>query len=163
VNEQIRAPQVQVISETGALLGIMSAGAALIEARNRGFDLVEVSPIANPPVCKIINYGQLRYENRKKEQRQKSKQKSTEVKGIRLSTTISEHDTAVRVEQAKKFFSKGNKVQVELLLRGRQKAHPEIGAEVVNKFIQALNAVAVVESPIKRQGGKFISLLTPKK
>ncbi|MFA6388902.1 MAG: translation initiation factor IF-3 [Patescibacteria group bacterium] len=163
VNEQIRAPQVRVISEIGDLLGVMSASAALIEARSRGFDLVEVSPIANPPVCKIVNYGQLRYENRKKEQRQKSKQKSTEVKGIRLSTTISEHDTAVRVEQAKKFFSKGNKVQVELLLRGRQKAHPEIGAEVVNKFIKSLDTVAIVESPIKRQGGKFISLLTPKK
>lgn len=152
-----------MISETGEQLGVMPTAQAIAEARSRGFDLVEVSPVAQPPVCKIVNYGQLRYETRKKEQQQKSKQRKIDVKGIRLSVTISEHDINFRVEQAKKFLAKGDKVQVELLLRGRQKAHPEIGADMVNKFTKMLSDCATIESPTKRQGGKFIALLTAKK
>jgi len=154
---------VRVIDEKGNQLGVMATSAAIALAHDRELDLVEVSPVAVPPVCKIVNYGQLRYEANKKERKQKGKQKKTEVKGIRLSTTISEHDVNVRVDQATKFMSKGNKVQVELLLRGRQKAHPEIGREVIQKFIQLLASVSAVESPISQQGGKLSAILMPKK
>lgn len=153
----------RVIDEKGNQLGVMATSAAIALARDRELDLVEVSPVAVPPVCKVVNYGQLRYEANKKERKQKGKQKKTEVKGIRLSTTISEHDINVRVDQATKFMSKGNKVQVELLLRGRQKAHPEIGREVIQKFIQLLASVSAVESPISQQGGKLSAILMPKK
>ena len=136
---------------------------AIRTARERGLDLIEVSPLANPPVCKFVNYGQFRYEVQKKERKQKIKQHKTEIKGIRLSTTISEHDTLVRVERAKKFLDKGNKVHVELLLRGRQKMHPEIGRGVMEKFMISLNTMAVIESPISQQGNKLSALLMPKK
>lgn len=153
----------RVIDEKGNQLGVMATSAAIALARERELDLVEVSPVATPPVCKVVNYGQLRYEANKKERKQKGKQKKTEVKGIRLSTTISEHDVSVRVDQATKFMSKGNKVQVELLLRGRQKAHPEIGREVIQNFIKLLASVSAPESPIGQQGGKLSVVLMPKK
>lgn len=163
MNDQIRVPQVRVIDERGQQLGVYQTTAALQLAQERELDLVEVSPLAQPPVCKIVDYGQLRYETNKKERKQKGKQRKTEVKGIRLSTTISEHDIGVRVEQAKKFLEKGHKVQIELLLRGRQKMHPEIGKEVIRKFITILADVAVVESPIAQQGGKISAILMAKK
>lgn len=163
MNEYIRVPQVRVIDEKGEQLGVFDTAAALQLARERELDLVEVSPIAQPPVCKIVDYGQLRYEANKKERKQKGKQKKTEVKGIRLSTTIGDHDIQVRVEQAKKFLEKGNKVQIELLLRGRQKMHPEIGKDVINKFVALLAQIAAVESPISQQGGKLSAILMSKK
>jgi translation initiation factor IF-3 len=141
----------------------MSAAETIRLAHERELDLVEVSPVANPPVCKIVNYGQLRYEANKKERKQRVKQKKTEVKGIRLSTTIGEHDVSVRVNQAKKFLAEGNKVQIELLLRGRQKAHPDIGKDVILKFMNHLLDVATIESNVSLQGGKVSAILMPKK
>lgn len=152
-----------MIDEHGAQLGVLDTRTAIQMAIERELDLVEVSPVAQPPVCKIVDYGQLRYEANKKERKHKGKQKKTEVKGIRLSLTISDHDIAVRVGQAQKFLEKGNKVQIELLLRGRQKMHPEIGREVVNKFIGLLAESAVVESPISQQGGKISAIIMAKK
>ncbi len=152
-----------MIDERGQILGVMPTTAALQLANERELDLVEVSPLAQPPVCKIVNVGQLRYEANKKERRQRGKQRKTEVKGIRLSATISEHDMVVRVDQAKKFLEKGNKVQVMLLLRGRQKMHPEIGREMINKFTGLLADLAAVESPIEQQGGKLTAVLMSKK
>lgn len=163
MNDQIRVPQVRVIDNAGTLLGVMSTTEAMRLAAERGLDLVEVSPLAQPPVCKIVDYGQLRYEANKKERKQRGKQKKTEVKGIRLSTTIGDHDVSVRVKQASKFLEEGNKVQIELLLRGRQKAHPEIGRGVVQNFITQLATVATVESPVSQQGGKITAIVMPKK
>ena len=162
-NEYIRSKEVRVIDENGNQLGVLATSEALSQAQSRGLDLVEVSPLAKPPVCKYVNYGQLQYEQNKKERKQKSQQKKTEVKGIRLSTTIGEHDIEIRRDRAKKFIEKGHKIQIELLLRGRQKAHPEIGKEVVQKFIDSLNEYVIVESPVIRKGSKFISLIAPKK
>lgn len=153
----------RVIGSRGEQLGVLPIAEAIAEAKAKNLDLVEVSPVANPPVCKIVDFGQLQYEQKKKDRLQRSKQKKTETKGLRVSTTISDHDLEVRVNQATKFLTKGNKVQVELLLRGRQKAHPEIGQEVVQRFIDALEDVATVESPIERKGSKFIALLSAKK
>ena len=145
------------------MLGIMSTAEALRLAREKERDLVEISPIAQPPVCKIVDFGQLKYEANKQERKQRVKQKKTEVKGIRLSTTIGEHDIDVRVKQARKFLEDGNKVQIELLLRGRQKAHPEIGKDVVLQFMEHLLDVAAIESSISLQGGKVSAILMPKK
>jgi translation initiation factor IF-3 len=156
-------PQVRVIDAAGEMLGVMATAEALRLARERELDLVEVSPIAQPPVCKIVDFGQLKYEANKKERKQRVKQKKTEVKGIRLSTTIGEHDIGVRVKQARKFLEEGNKVQIELLLRGRQKAHPEVGKDVVLRFMEQLLDVAVIESSIGMQGGKVSAILMPKK
>ncbi len=153
----------RVIDAAGEMLGVMTTAEALRLAREKEVDLVEVSPVANPPVCKIIDFGQLKYEANKKERKQRVKQKKTEVKGIRLSTTIGDHDLGVRAKQAKKFLEEGNKVQIELLLRGRQKAHPEIGRDVVLKFMELLLDVAVIESTISLQGGKVSAILMPKK
>lgn len=136
---------------------------AIRRAHEIGLDLVEVQPLAQPPVCKFVDYGQLQYERKKKERQQRSKQKKTEVKGLRLSITISDHDLGIRVEQAKKFLSKGHKVQAELQLRGRQKAHPEIGKEVVDRFLTGLENDCVIESPCAQKGGKFIVLIGAKK
>lgn len=141
----------------------MPTAQALADAQSRELDLVEVSPVAKPPVCKYVNYGQLIYEQNKKDRKQKSKQKKTETKGIRLSTTIGDHDLKVRQGQAEKFLEKGHKIQVELMLRGRQKAHPEIGQQVVKTFIDSLAGDIVVESPVARKGSKFIALVAPKK
>lgn len=163
MNEQIRVPQIRVIDERGQQLGVFATPQALQMARDKELDLVEVSPLAQPPVCKIVDYGQLRYETNKKERKQRGRQKKTDVKGIRLSTTISPHDIGIRCEQAKKFLERGDKVQIELLLRGRQKMYPEIGKEVINKFIGLLAEQAVVEAPTNRQGGKLSAVLMPKK
>lgn len=163
MNEQIRLPQIRVIDDAGSLLGLMSTTEALRLAAERGLDLVEVSPLAQPPVCKIVNYGQLRYEANKKERKQRGKQKKTEVKGIRLSSTIGDHDVSIRLKQASKFLEEGNKVHIGLLLRGRQKAHPEIGRDVVQNFINQLADVATVESPVAQQGGKISAIVMPKK
>ncbi|MBI2416094.1 MAG: translation initiation factor IF-3 [Candidatus Kerfeldbacteria bacterium] len=152
-----------MIDAQGNQLGVLSIADALQRAREQEVDLVEVSPLANPPVCKLINYGQLLYEKNKRERKQKAKQKKVEVKGIRLSTTIGDHDFSIRVNQSQKFLEKGHKVSIELLLRGRQKAHPEVGLEVMTKFLAAIASWAVVESPIKRQGGKFNAIVTAKK
>ena len=162
-NDQIRVPEVRVIDEKGNQIGVMQTSHALAEAQSRGLDLVEVSPVAKPPVCKIVDYGQLKYEQNKKDRAQKSKQKQAEVKGIRLSVTISDHDLDVRANRAHKFLDKGHKVQIELLLRGRQKAHPEKGKEVIERFLEMLGPEVKVESPTVRKGGKFFTLIGKKK
>lgn len=133
------------------------------QAQEKGLDLVEVQPLAEPPVCKYVNFGQLQYERRKKERQQKSKQKKTEIKGIRLSTTIGDHDRQIRLDRALKFLDKGHRVQIELRLRGRQKAHPEIGMDVMQKFIEDLSSQATIESTPKQKGGRFVALISPKK
>ncbi len=156
-------PQVRVVGEAGQQLGILDTSEAIKQAQELGLDLVEVQPLAEPPVCKFVDYGQLQYERKKKERQQRSKQKKTEVKGLRLSTTISDHDLGIRVGQAKKFLSKGHKVQAELRLRGRQKAHPEIGKDVIDRLVAGLEADGTVESPCEQKGGKFTILIGPKK
>lgn len=126
-------------------------------------DLVEVNPTADPPVCKIVDFGKLQYEKDKADRKQKAKQKKVEVKGIRLSVTIADNDLQIRVKQAEKFLAKGNKVQIQLQLRGRQKAHPEKGQEMINKFLDEADREKInIEQHIKRQGGRFTCVIGPK-
>ncbi len=160
-NNQIRVPEVRVIDEDGQQLGVMKTSDALALAQERELDLVEVSPQAQPPVVKLINFDKYRYHQKKLEQQQKKKIKKIDVKGIRLSLRISEHDMSIKAKKASEFLEEGHKVKVDLLMRGREQAHPEMGFEVVKKFLNFVPNYAT-EVPAKRQG-PFVSILITKK
>ncbi len=152
-------PEVRVIDAQGEQLGVMSSQEALSLAEEKGLDLVEVSPKAQPPVCRIVDFGKMIYEKEKEDRKAKAKQKAGELKGIRLTANIGDHDFDTRVKQGIKFLEKGNKVSLELRLKGREKAHPEVGREVMQKFIDALGEGVQAEQPIKRQGGRFTAVV----
>lgn len=157
----IRVPEVRVIDENGEHIGTMSTEAAQKLADERGLDLIEINPEANPPVVKILEYGQFKYQKDKEERLQKKKQKETEVKGIRLSLRIGEHDKELRLNQAKGFFEDGNKVKVEVILRGRERQFVENAFKVVKTFIEDLNKqspLRVEQAPTKQEN-KIIALL----
>lgn len=161
-NGFIRASEVRVINDEGEHLGVLKLSDALVAARERDMDLVEVDPAAQPPVCRIMNYGQFQYELNKKDQKMKSKQKRQEIKGIRLSFKIGQNDFDIRLRQAKKFFEDGNKINVEIVLRGREKQHVDIAEGVIKRFIEALGEGVIIESPLTRQGGRIATILTKK-
>ena len=162
VNHQIKVPEVRVIDEDGEQLGILKVSQALALAEERGYDLVEVFPLAVPPVCKLLELGKFLYQQAKKNQEQKSKVKAAEIKGVRLSLKIGQHDFDFRVEQAKKFLQQGNKVKVEIILKGREKQYGPAAADKILAFIGQLGEI-VIEQPVKRQGGQLFALITPKK
>lgn len=151
VNNQIRASKVRVIDIDGKQKGVMLLQEALQIARERGLDLVQVTEKVEPPVCKIVDYGKYLYSLQKKEK--KSRKKAGQLKGIRLSFGISDHDLKIRVKQAEKFLKKGNKVKVDLILRGREKALGDFAKEKVEKFIEMLKeSVPIkVERELKRR------------
>lgn len=160
-NDMIRVPEVRVIDENGEHVGTMPTEAAQRLATERGLDLIEINPEANPPVVKILEYGQFKYQKDKEERLQKKKQKETEVKGVRLSLRIGEHDKELRLNQAKGFFEDGNKVKVELILRGRERQFVENAFKVVNDFINELKGqvpLRVEQAPTKQEN-KIIALL----
>ena len=164
INEQIRDREVRVVSESGEQLGIMSAREAMKLAQEAELDLVKIAPTAKPPVCKIIDYGKYRYEQARKEKEAKKKQRTVEVKEVRLSPNIDTNDLNTKVNNAKKFIAKGNKVKVTLRFRGREMAHQQIGMEVLNRVKDDLQELAVVESfPTKIEGRQMIMVLAPKK
>lgn len=158
----IRVPEVRVIDENGDHVGTMSTAEAQRLATERGLDLIEINPEANPPVVKILEYGQFKYQKDKEERLQKKKQKETEVKGVRLSLRIGEHDKTLRLNQAKGFFDDGNKVKVEIILRGRERQFVENAFKVIKLFIEELNKTAPlrVEQAPTKQENKIIALLT---
>lgn len=162
INHFIRIPEVQLIDEQGTPQGVVSTSQALRLAQEAGLDLVEVNPTARPPIVKIMDYGQFQYREQKKLQAQKGKSKKVDIKGIRISLKIGGHDREVRVKQAKKFFDEGHKVRVEMILRGREKAHVELAREMMQKFVKDLGEGVVVEVPFSRQGGN-ISLQVARK
>lgn len=161
-NERIRSPQLFVIDENGVQLGEMSTPDALQAARDRGLDLVEVSPQARPPVAKIIDYGQFKYQQDKQEHKQKVKQKKTETKVVRLSVRISQHDLETRLKQAHKFLENGDKIKAELMLRGREMQHQDLARETLGKFIESIKAQlpVAIEQNITKQGRTFSVVLT---
>lgn len=141
----------------------MSISEALARADETGLDLVEVSPQAKPPVVKIIDFGKLQYEKEKQLRKSKSKSKKVrEVKGIRLTVKIGDHDLMVRVRAGQKFLDKGHKLKAELQLRGREKAHPELGKVVIDRYVSLLDRDVVIEQPIKRLGWRFSSIVALK-
>ena len=162
VNRFIRVPEVTVIDETGVNLGAMKTAAAQALADERGFDLVEVQPNLNPPVCRILDFNQFQYEQDKHRQKQRAKQKKVEVKGVRLSFRISEHDKATRLQQAKKFIDQGHKVKIELILRGRERGFGDQARGGMEQFAKALGDDIFIEQPFSKQGGR-LSLIVAKK
>lgn len=142
----------------------MKTSQALEEASQKGLDLIEVSPVADPPVCKIMDFGAYQYNLNKKERKHKAKQKKVEVKGIRLTLKIGPNDIETRKRQAIKFLNKGNKVKVELILRGREKAHADRAKDIMNNFSESLASEfqILTEKDVTRQGGKLFMIVSRK-
>lgn len=163
INHQIRVPEVRVISAEGKQVGIMKTSEALGLAQEQGLDLVEVSPVAQPPVVKLINFDKYRYQQEKLAQSQKKHQKKVDIKGIRLSMRIGQHDMEVKARQADKFLTAGNKVKIELRLRGRERAVSDVAHKQIEKFSTMIKAPTVVEQPVKQLGGFITTILAPKK
>ena len=160
-NEQITASEVRVISSTGKQLGVISIREALNAAEDEGFDLVEVSPAANPPVCKIIDYGKLKYREQKSKKEAKKKQKTIEVKEIKMRPGIDTHDYNVKVKALSKFISGGNKVKVSMRFRGREMEHQNLGFDLLKKLIEEVIEYAKVEVPPKSEGKQIMMILVP--
>ena len=163
INGQIRDKEIRVIGENGDQLGIMSPKEAMKLAQEADLDLVKIAPKAQPPVCKIIDYGKYRYELARKEKEAKKKQNTVEVKEVRLSPNIEANDLNTKVNNAKKFITKGNKVKVTLRFRGREMAHMQQSKHILDDFAKMLEDVAVVEKPAKLEGRSMSMVLTEKR
>ena len=161
VNKERRAPKVRVISQTGEQIGVLSLYEALAKAEQDGLDLVEISPGASPPVCKIINYGKFRYDQTKREKESKKAQHQVKIKEVKLKPNIDDHDFQTKVRHARDFLTKGNKVKVSCVFRGREMAHPEIGQRLIEKFGDDLADVASIESAAKMFGRMLTVVLAP--
>lgn len=162
INEQIRDKELRVIDADGTQLGIMSLRQALEIAEQKNLDLVKIAPQANPPVCKIIDYGKYRFEQAKREKEARKNQRVVEIKEVRLSLNIDTHDFETKRNHALRFISEGNKVKVSIRFRGREMGHPELGQEVMQRFAGAMSEVANVEKPAKLEGRTMLMFLAPK-
>ena len=163
INEQIRDKEIRLIGENGEQLGIMSARDAMKMAREAELDLVKIAPAAKPPVCKIIDYGKYRYEQARKEKEAKKKQKTIEIKEVRLSPNIDVNDLNTKVGAARKFIEKGNKVKVTLRFRGREMAHMQSSRHILDDFAEQMKDVASVDKPPKIEGRNMTMFLTEKR
>jgi translation initiation factor IF-3 len=159
INRRIRVPKVQLIDQEGENHGEMDTDKALKLAEDAGLDLVEVSPNARPPVCKIMNYGQYKYTQKKKSKGKKAHQ--AKVKGVRLHPNTAEHDIQVALKRSISFLEKGDKVLIQVWFKGREMAHTERGVELLERFIDELHEMSKVESPIRREGKRMHLLLAP--
>ena len=163
INEQIRCKEVRVIGEEGQQLGVMALRDALNMAKDAGVDLVMVSPSANPPVCRIVDYGKFKYEQLRREKEAKKKQKTVEVKEVRLSPNIDVNDLNTKCNAARKFIEKGNKVKVSLRFRGREMAHIDSTKHILEDFAEKLSDIAVIEKAPKMEGRSMMMFLTEKR
>lgn len=161
INEQIDVPEVMVIDIEGVQRGVMSVTDAIVLAQEQEADLVEVSPLAKPPVCKITNYGKLQYKQAKQEQQAKAKQKKVDTKGIRIGFRTGEHDLEFKKNQAEKFMSKGHKVRIEIVLRGREKGMLDKARENLQEFLKSITIPYRVEEEIKKGPKGFTVLIVP--
>ncbi len=162
INEQIRDKSIRVISDEGEQLGIMSAREAMNIAEERGLDLVKISPGAQPPVCKIMDYGKFRFEQAKRQKEAKKNQKIITIKEMRLSTTIDKHDLDVKAKNVSKFLKDGDKVKVSLRFKGRQMTHTEMGRQVMEQFYAMVQDDAMMEKSAKLEGRSMFMILAPK-
>lgn len=163
INEQIRDREVRVIGADGTQLGIMSAREAYKLAQEAELDLVKIAPTAKPPVCKIIDYGKYRYEMARKEKEARKKQKTVEIKEVRLSPNIESNDLNTKINAARKFITKGDKVKVTLRFRGREMAHVQSSKHILDDFAEALAEIAVVEKAPKMEGRSMTMVLAEKR
>lgn len=163
INEQIRDKEVRLIGEDGEQLGIMSSKEAMRLAEEAGLDLVKIAPTAKPPVCKIVDYGKYKYEQVRKEKEAKKKQKVIEIKEIRLSPNIDTNDLNTKVNAARKFLTKGDKVKITLRFRGREMAHMNSSKHILDDFAESLSDIAVVDKAPKVEGRSMTMFLTEKR
>lgn len=161
-NEEIRDKEVRLISETGEQLGIMSAQDALRMAEEQNLDLVKISPNAVPPVCKLMDYGKFRFEQTKREKEARKNQRVVEIKEVRMSPSIDVNDFNVKLRNAQKFLSEGNRCKVTVRFRGREMAHTNIGQDLLTKFAEECSGVAVMDKAPKLEGRHMSIFLSPK-
>ena len=162
VNEEIRVPQVRLIDQDGEMMGVMSARDAMLRAFAVGLDLVEISPNAEPPVCKILDYGKFKYEQQKKRNEAKKKQKVIEIKEIKVRPNIDENDYQVKLRAMKSFIDEGDKVKVTLRFRGREMAHQDIGIRVLERIRTEMDPVTKVEQMPKMENRQMVMVLSPR-
>ena len=162
INDEIRVPQVRLIDDAGEMIGVMSAREALIRAYDVGLDLVEISPNAVPPVCKILDYGKYKYEQQKKANEARKKQKVVEIKEIKVRPNIDDHDYEVKMKQMKSFIGEGDKVKVTLRFRGREMAHQELGVKVLERIRNDLTELVKVEQMPKLENRQMVMVVAPK-
>ncbi|PWT77944.1 MAG: translation initiation factor IF-3 [Chloroflexi bacterium] len=160
INERVRAREVRLIDEDGKPIGVMSSAQALALARERDLDLVEVSPMATPPVCKLMDWGRFKYEQAKKENEARKHQKTIELKEIRIRPRTDEHDLGVKVRKIEEFLADGDKVKVSVIFRGRENAHPELGRVVLDKVIAELKSIATLERPPIMEGRMITMIMS---
>jgi translation initiation factor IF-3 len=160
VNERIRIREVRLIDQAGRQVGVVPTERAMSMAREAGLDLVEVSPDSRPPVAKIMDYGKFKYERKKQQQESRKKSHAVQVKEVRLRPKTDKHDFEVKLSRARAFLLEGDKVQINMMFRGRELAHIEVGRQVVDRFSKALEDIAKVERPPIFEGKRMTSLLT---
>ncbi len=160
VNEQIRVPKIRLIDENGEMIGVVTPSEGMRRAEEAGLDLVEVSPNAEPPVCKILDYGKYKYEMQKKANEARKKQKTVDVKEIKIRPGIEEHDYGVKLRNAQRFLEEGDKVKVTLRFRGREMAHQELALSVMRRFRDDLTAFSKVDQEPKMEGRQAVMMLS---
>ena len=162
INDEIRVPKVLLIDQEGEKQGIMPTSAALEAAEEAGLDLVEVSPNSDPPVCKILDYGKYKFQEQKKKNEARKRQKVVEIKEIKLRPGIDDHDYEVKMRSVRRFFEEGDKVKVTLRFRGRELAHPELGMKLLQQVKADFDPVAKVEYEPRMEGRQMIMILAPR-
>ena len=163
VNERIRVPRIRLIDESGENLGELSTDEALDLAREKGLDLVEVAPMARPPVCKITDFGKMKYEKKKKDAVARKNQATVELKEIKVRPKTDDHDIDVKVRQIRQFLEEGDKVKITVRFRGREIAHRDIGEEQCKLLASKVAELAIVEQPARMDGRQMVMLLSPSK
>ena len=162
VNEEIRVPQVRLIDQDGEMMGVMGARDAMLRAFAVGLDLVEISPNADPPVCKILDFGKFKYEQQKKRNEAKKKQKVIEIKEIKVRPNIDENDYQVKMRAMKSFIEEGDKVKVTLRFRGREMAHQDIGVRVLERIRAEMDTTSKVEQMPRMENRQMVMVLSPR-
>ncbi|GKX66091.1 translation initiation factor IF-3 [Inconstantimicrobium mannanitabidum] len=163
LNEEIREKELRIVGHDGEQLGLMSSSEALKMAEEKDMDLVMISPSAKPPVCKIMDYGKFIYEQAKKDREAKKKQKVVDLKEVRVSPKIEEHDIMIKATNARRFLQEGDKVKITVRFRGREADYSHVGNKILQNFAEKLADVSTIEKPAKLEGRNMIMILTPKK
>ena len=162
INWDIRAPEVRVIDADGKQVGILPLKEAMKIAEEKGLDLVEVAPNSQPPVCRVMNYGKYKYQQNKRIQEARKHQTVIHVKEVKVRPRTEEHDFQFKLRHVKRFLDEGNKVKISILFRGREIAHPEFGKEMLNRFVEGVKDLMVIEQAPRLEGRNMVMILAPK-
>lgn len=162
VNDRIRISPIRLVLEDGSQLGVVTLERARMEAKEKGLDLVEISPNARPPVCKLMDYGKFKYEQSKKQNEIRKNQKNVQLKQVKFRPKTDEHDLQFKIRNIKRFLEEGHKVQLEVSFKGRENAHPEAGMSVINRVIEEVNELAKVEQAPVFENKAIVTTICPK-